>query len=99
MSRINDRKILNPGVRGVNLDSVLGEWRVKAFNNNTTSYEAVVRVLMQDCGYDHPTADGYTRKIHHEGQCTVFWGNEQGCKRICGALEGIGVKAEMEKNA
>ena len=92
------KSTVKPRIHGVNLDSALGDWRVIAHNNDTTRYDDVVRVLMTACQYDQRTAEGYTRKIHLEGRCVVFWGNEEKCKAICAALGHIGVKTDLERN-
>ena len=84
-------------IAGVNMDS-LHDYAVKAFNNEISTFQEVMGVLMLSCGYERETAYRYTIKIHKEGSAICYWNSKDKCQKVVQAFTKIGVKAEVIDN-
>jgi ATP-dependent Clp protease adapter protein ClpS len=82
-------------IEGVNLESAKARHAVEALNNEVTTFLQVIGVFTGVCGYDRPTAEGYTMKIHMEGKAVCFWGPKERCEDVVRAFGKIGVKARI----
>jgi len=80
------------------LDSVelnVGDYAVKAFNNDITPFMDVVGVLIMSCGYDQSIAEKIALKIHNDGEVVVFSGAKKRCEEVIKDFTDIGVQAVL----
>jgi ATP-dependent Clp protease adapter protein ClpS len=83
-------------VEETQLDEVspnLGDYAVKAYNNEITSFMSVVGVFVISCGYDQVNAERFAMKIHKDGFAVCFWGSKTRCEEVIKDFNGIGVQA------
>lgn len=73
----------------------LGNYAVRAFNNDTTPYLNVVGVFIISCGYTPDVANKYTMEIHQKGQSVCYWASKEACEVVIADFKKIGVRAEL----
>jgi ATP-dependent Clp protease adapter protein ClpS len=73
----------------------IGNYAVRAFNNDVTPYLAVMGVFIISCGYSQKVADKYTMEIHTKGQSVCYWASKEACEAVIKDFKGIGVRAEL----
>ncbi len=75
---------------------VLGEgWIVTVFNNDTNTYDEVMRVLMIATGCNSEEAYIETWEIDHFGKCVVHKACESECKKAAEVIAMIGIQVEV----
>lgn len=73
----------------------LGEgWIVTVFDNETNTYDEVMRVLMIATGCNSEEAYIETWEIDHYGQCVVHKASETECKKAAEVIAMIGIRVE-----
>jgi len=85
-------------IQSPEMDSVdpnVGDYAVKAFNNDITSFMDVVGVLIMSCGYDAIISEAIALKIHKQGEVVVFSGSKTRCEEVIKDFTDIGVKAVL----
>lgn len=89
--------IESPKIAGINMDSLMHKFAVEAFNNEVSTFEAVMDVFTKTCHYDKDTALMYTRRIHRSQSAVCFWGTKEKCETVIVAFTKIGVKAVLRE--
>jgi ATP-dependent Clp protease adapter protein ClpS len=97
MPEVVDRPVGTITIEGVNLDS-MSDYMVKAYNNEISTFQDVMGVMMSACGHDRDTAFRYTKKIHDSGSAVCYWNSKEKCEKVATAFGKIGVKAEVIEN-
>lgn len=97
MPEVIDRPVGTITIEGVNLDS-MSDYVVKAHNNEISTFQDVMGVMMSACGYDRDTAFRHTKKIHDSGSAICYWNSKEKCEKVATAFGKIGVKAEVIEN-
>jgi ATP-dependent Clp protease adapter protein ClpS len=68
---------------------------VMAFNDDKTSFKAVMGVFIVSCGYTEEVAEKFTWEIHNHGSSLCYWNSRERCKEVIADFNKIGVKAEL----
>lgn len=68
---------------------------VVIFNNDTTSFEAVVQVLMAATRCTQEEAEIETWEAHTYGKAPVHFASQQECEEVATVIQRIGVKTEV----
>ena len=93
MTRTIDKPITK--IEGVNMASLTEKWCVEALNNNVSTFQDVIKVLVNICGHSGRDAKHYTVKIHKEGRAVVFWSGRNECEDVIKAFKTIGVSCNL----
>lgn len=88
----------NPFVRpdmGAPRPAAPGEYRVIIVDNDTNTYEEVIRVCMLALGIDYE--DGYqiALAVDHNGYCAVYEGPEPEATEIADVIRMIGIEVRV----
>lgn len=86
-------EVIDETTQGTGFDNLAS---VVAFNNDTTSFEAVVSVLTRHCNQNSQQAESTAQTIHNNGSARVFEGSLLKCLQISNAFENIGVQTQLE---
>ncbi len=89
------RTLLHPHI--VESSSAIGRWMVVIFNNDTTSMEDVIAVLMVSTGCGTQEAYMETWEAHTYGQAPVHFAERTECEIVATMISSIGVKTEVRK--
>jgi len=78
-------------------EELTSEWTVIIFNNESTSVDEVIAVLMvaTDCSFEE--AETECMEAHITGQCRVHYADQVECERIAAIINLVGVKTEVCK--
>ena len=82
-------------IEGINMASLTEKWCVEALNNNVSTFQDVIKVLVNVCGHSGKDAKHYTVKIHKEGRAVVFWGSKAECEDVITAFKNIKVSCNL----
>lgn len=80
------------------LDDVVthdGGWVVVIFNNDTNTFDEVIRALMEATGCDMQEAIDETIEAHITGQAVVHHASQQECLEVAAVIKLIGVRTEV----
>ncbi len=61
------------------------------FNNDSTPYGDVIRILMEATNCDREEAHIETWEAHHYGKAAVHFANRDRCEEVARIIESIGV--------
>jgi ATP-dependent Clp protease adapter protein ClpS len=95
MTKILDRPKEGMKIVGINMASLTERWAVEALNNDTTSFQDVMKVMVNVCGHSAHDAKCYTLKIHTEGRAVCFWGSKETCEGVITAFTQIRVGCNL----
>lgn len=70
-------------------------WMVLIFNNNTTSFDAVVQVLMRATGCNYQEASIEAWEAHTFGKASVHFDARESCERVAMIISTVGVQTEV----
>lgn len=70
-------------------------WMVVIFNNDTNSFDEVVRVLVMATGCTANEAEMEAWEAHHLGKAPVHFESEEKCQRVADIIASVGVKTEV----
>lgn len=85
--------ILEPEVLGPGAGQ--GRWMVTIFNNDHTSMDDVVYILMKATGCDAEEAAIEMWEAHHFGKAPVHFSSRDECDRAAALIGTVGVKTEV----
>ena len=68
---------------------------VMAFNNDQTSFNAVLGVFVISCGYTEEVAKKFAFEIHNNGTSLCYWNTREKCKTVIADFGKIGVRADL----
>ncbi len=79
------------------LDSSTGSggWMVVIFNNDESSMQEVVEILMQATNCDAQEAYIEMWEAHHYGKASVHFASEAICTEVAAVISSIGVRTEV----
>ena len=100
MTKVLDKPLLDrpsPSIEGINMASLTEKWCVEAYNNDISTFQDVMSVLMDVCKYDKNTALMYTNQIHRTGKAVCYWNSQEKCEGVISAFGKIGVKAILRE--
>jgi len=83
--------LLNP----VDSSVVTGRHMVVVFNNDHTSMEVVIEVLMLATGCDQQEAFMEMWEAHRFGRASVHFASEAECHEVARVIGSVGVKTEV----
>lgn len=75
----------------------LGRYMTVIFNNDTTTVDAVMTILMLATGCDQEEAYMETWEAHTYGKAPVHFSSEDECVRVARIIETVGVVTEVCK--
>ncbi len=84
---------LDPILEGAGVGT--GRWMVVIFNNDTTSEDDVVRVLMRATGCDAQEAEIEMWEAHTFGKASVHFSSKTVCEEAAAVIQTVGVKTEV----
>jgi len=78
-------------------DELTSEWTVIIFNNDVTSMEEVVMILMlaTQCSLDEAETECF--EAHTLGKCRVHFADKIECERVANIISQVGVQTEICK--
>jgi ATP-dependent Clp protease adapter protein ClpS len=79
------------------INSIEGEWKIIAFDNNVTPFQVVWYVLRTVVPLEDEKAFAITQEIHEKGSAIVYTGTKSHCTKIASALAKINVVSLIEK--
>lgn len=91
MSELTLQPVLEPSIVGSS------RWMVVIYNNDETSMEDVVLVLMAATGCDAEEAYMEMWEAHHYGKAPVHFAQEQECHEVARVISTVGVKTTVQK--
>lgn len=74
-----------------------GRWMVVIFNNETTSFDEVIAILMQSTGCGMQEAYFETWEAHHFGQAPVHFSSKTECEVVAAMIASIGVRTQVRR--
>ena len=85
-------------IEGINMASLTEKWCVEALNNNISTFQDVIKVLVNVCGHSGKDAKYLTVKIHKTGSAVVFYGGKDLCEQVILSFKKIGVECHLLEN-
>lgn len=73
------------------------QYFVRAFNNDTNSFEQVIEILILATNCTKAHAEEETWEIHTRGMSDVHFSSEKECKKVSEIISSIGVKTTVQK--
>jgi ATP-dependent Clp protease adaptor protein ClpS len=74
-----------------------GRFKVSIYDNDTTPFDSVVRVLMESTGCDVQEAYIETWEAQTYGKSDVHFAGEPACHAVAAIIGTVGVKTEVSK--
>ena len=69
---------------------------VVAFNNDTNTFDEVIRVLVKATGCSTAQANNLAIEIDKQGKARVFEGSYSKCIQVSSIIESIGIQTQVE---
>jgi ATP-dependent Clp protease adapter protein ClpS len=83
-------------IEGVDSGDTKEPFAVEAFNNDTTTFGEVIKVLKTVCGYEHSVAEAFAKTIDRDGHVICFTSvSKQKCEFLIKAFANVLVRAEL----
>ena len=79
----------------VDLGALTARWMVVIFNNDATSMDEVVNILMEATGCDVHEAYIEMWEAHTFGRAPVHFASEQECEQVATVIQTVGVVTEV----
>jgi ATP-dependent Clp protease adapter protein ClpS len=74
-----------------------GRWMVVIYNNETTSFEDVIAILMTATGCGSQEAYMETWEAHHYGKAPVHFSSQKECEVVAAMIASIGVRTQVRR--
>ena len=74
-----------------------GRWMVVIFNNDHTSIEDVITIIMRSTGCSAQEAFIEAWEAHHYGKSSVHFAKRTECEIVAGMISSIGVQTEVRR--
>ena len=72
-----------------------GRWMVVIFNNDTTSFDEVIAILMRSTGCTSQEAYVETWEAHTYGKAAVHFSGQEECEIVATMIGSVGVKTQV----
>jgi ATP-dependent Clp protease adapter protein ClpS len=95
MSARMSQVVLEPEI--VDAETGAGRWMVLMFNNDTTSMDEVVDILMRATGCDVEEAVIEMWEAHTFGKASVHFASKLECEEVASVINSIGVKTQVTR--
>jgi ATP-dependent Clp protease adapter protein ClpS len=74
-----------------------GGWMVVIFNNDTTTMDEVVQILMEATHCDVEEAAIEMWEAHTFGKAAVHYAGKEECERAAAIIQTVGIETEVKK--
>ena len=71
-------------------------WHVLLYNDSVHTFDEVVLWVQQATGCSEQKAFRITLEAHKSGRAVAYGGSKVDCERVCAALRGHGLQAEID---
>jgi ATP-dependent Clp protease adapter protein ClpS len=85
-----------PDLRDETTPSLLSDYIVIVFNNDTNTVEEVIGILQKATACSLEEAQMETWEIHFTGRSVVHHGDRSECERAAGIIATIGIRVAVE---
>jgi ATP-dependent Clp protease adapter protein ClpS len=85
-----------PDLRDETTSSLLSDYIVIVFNNETNTVEEVIGILQKATGCSREEAQMETWEIHFTGRSVVHHGDRSECERAAAIIATIGIRVAVE---
>lgn len=74
-----------------------GEWMVIVYDNDTNTFDEVIRILQKATGCSLEEAELETWEVHHLGRSIVHHADRDECERVAAIIRTIGIRVAVEQ--
>jgi ATP-dependent Clp protease adaptor protein ClpS len=74
-----------------------GRWTVMIYNNESTSFDDVITILMRSTGCGMQEAFFETWEAHHYGKAPVHFSTQNECEIVAAMIATIGVRTQVRR--
>ena len=71
-------------------------WHVILYNDDVHGFDDVILWVQKACGCSLEEAIHITYEAHTSGRALAYHGTKTECAKVCGALRGFGLQAEID---
>ncbi len=93
---MSEQTIARPDLDLDSLSQLNGEHIVIVFNNETNTFDQVIRILQKATGCTLEEAEMETWEIHHCGRSVVHHADREECDRVAAIIATIGIEVAVE---